>query len=126
MNKTAPYATLMVEILTNKDITPIDKLVYMWMRNQYLYFASMKKPYKESTSTIADSVGVSVKSVRNSIERLVDMGYMFKQYQGHNQSCIYTPNDSNIELDKQIKKEQRGAKNKQVHPRSTNKDNIPF
>lgn len=128
--KTKPFATLMVEILQHKELSPTDKIVYMYMRNQYIYFSSQGKPYMEAVQTIADAVNVSEKSVRNSIKKLIDQDYLAKQAREHNQSCMYFPRDSNIEYDKQKKKEIVGKEKKSE--KSVNRasyweeENIPF
>lgn len=128
--KTKPFATLMVEILQHKELSPTNKIVYMHMRNQYIYFSSQGKPYIEAVQTIADAVNVSEKSVRNSIKKLIDQGYLSKQSREHNQSCMYFPRDRNIEYDKQKKKELVGKEKKPE--KSVNRtshweeENIPF
>ena len=120
----------MVEILQHKELSPTDKIVYMHMRNQYIYFSSHGKPYIEAVQTIADAVNVSEKSVRNSIKKLIDQDYLSKQSREHNQSCMYFPRDSNIEHDKQKKKELVGKEKKSE--KSVNRtsyceeENIPF
>ena len=57
-------------LMSAKDITPGEKLVYAHMLSQYTFFRNQGKPYKESQESIAEACGMSKRSVVNAVAQL--------------------------------------------------------
>lgn len=61
------------ELLKRKDITANAKLVYSFMLDRYMFFNSNGKEYYENMQAIADALGMSRRTVGDSIKTLEEL-----------------------------------------------------
>ena len=65
-----------VEVLCHKDMTGNTLMVYGYMKLRYQFFNSIGKEYRESHRTMADALGISIRTTLSSISSLQVMGFV--------------------------------------------------
>ena len=86
-------------MLSNKELTPTDRDVYLYIKFRYQYFKFIGRPYYECLSTIADNSNVSESTARRSLKKLVEQGYITVEFRS-GQSSLYIPHDESMDRDK--------------------------
>ena len=86
-----------VELLTREDITPLVKIVYVYMLQKYHFFVvERKQQYYETQEEISKNCNTGRKAANTAIRTLTNLGWISieKQKQrGTVENNIYTVND---------------------------------
>jgi len=90
------YGNFELYFLALTCVSSNDKVVYLYMRHQYHYFKSMRKEYFETIDTISEATGIARSTLKRSLSRLEEIGWLTKQTTytkfGHRQT-VYTVNN---------------------------------
>jgi hypothetical protein len=68
-----------MEVLLHPEMDTYSLKVFAYMKFRYQFFTLKGLPFMESNSTISDMIGVSRSKVIESINNLVDLGFVVRQ-----------------------------------------------
>lgn len=68
-----------MEVLLHEEMDTYSLKVFAYMKFRYQFFTLKGLPFMESNSTISDMIGVSRSKVIESINKLVDLGFVVRQ-----------------------------------------------
>lgn len=68
-----------MEVLLHPKIDTYSLKVFAYMKFRYQFFTRIGSPFMESNSTISDMIGISRSKVIESINNLVDLGFVVRQ-----------------------------------------------
>lgn len=86
------WLKLPLELLQHKELSLSAKVVYVYMLWRYQFFTKTQRAsYFESQDTIAEAVGVSRKTVNESVQQLAKLGFV--SYKKTKQSSTYEVKD---------------------------------
>lgn len=63
-------------MISNPDLSPTDIRIFLYLKFRWQFFQSRGSEFCESTTTIAEVVKVSERTVRRSMEKLEQLGYL--------------------------------------------------
>lgn len=90
------YEKLPKSLRRSTELTPYQKLLYVYMLDKYMFFSSRGQEFYESGETLAQEIGATRKTVQNCIEALIEKGMLKKttrQKRGVIQECSYVVPD---------------------------------
>jgi len=82
-------------ILSNKEVSPTDLRVYLYIKFRWQFFQSRGDEFCESTTTISKEVAVSEKTVRRALDKLASLGYL-EIVNRPGKTSLYIPKDEAI------------------------------
>lgn len=68
-----------MDLLLNDKLDTYDKCVYLYMRFRHQFFHAKGLPYKESNSTIANELNISLRKVVTCINKLESEGLVVRE-----------------------------------------------
>lgn len=90
------YEKLPKALRRSTELTAYQKLLYVYMLDKYMFFASKGQEFYESGETLAQEIGATRKTVQNCIDALIERGMLKKttrQKKGVIQECSYVVPD---------------------------------
>ena len=91
-HKEQQWLKLPLGLLSNEELNLSAKLIYAYMLWRFQFFTKTQKAsYFEAQETIADAIGVSRKTVNESIQQLSKIGFV--SYKKTKQSSVYEVKD---------------------------------
>lgn len=129
------------QILLHPEIDAYCLKVFAYMKFRYQHFTLKGMTFHESNTTIAEAIGVSRSKVIDSINKLIDLGFVNRQTrhgagsEKGNQTNIYvvmdilTPNGVVVKQEKKVKqqpKTQQAAPKQKVVIPAPDLDDCPF
>lgn len=90
------YEKLPKSLRKSTELTAYQKLLYVYMLDKYMFFASKGQEFYESGETLAQEIGATRKTVQNCIDALIEKGMLKKttrQKKGVIQECSYVVPD---------------------------------
>lgn len=63
-------------MISNPELSPTDIRIFLYLKFRWQFFQSRGSEFCESTTTIAEEVKVSERTVRRSMEKLEELGYL--------------------------------------------------
>lgn len=90
------YEKLSKTLRQDKELTALQKLLYTYMLDKYMFFTSKGQELYESLDTLGEELGVNRTTVHRSLEGLIQKGYVKKltrKKKGSFLECIYEVED---------------------------------
>jgi len=90
------YEKLSKTLRQDKELTALQKLLYTYMLDKYMFFVSKGQEFYESLDTLGEELGVNRTTVHRSLEGLIQKGYVKKhtrKKKGSFLECIYEVED---------------------------------
>jgi biotin operon repressor len=112
-----------MEVLLHSEIDTYSLKVFAYMKFRYQFFKLQGNTFHESNTTISEAIGISRSKVIESINKLVNLGFVIRQERHGlgsdkaNQTNVYTVMDiltPNGVITKQTKKQAHKEPKKQV------------
>lgn len=63
-------------MISNPELSPTDIRIFLYLKFRWQFFQSRGSEFCESTTTIAEEVKVSERTIRRSMEKLEELGYL--------------------------------------------------
>lgn len=63
-------------MISNPELSPTDIRIFLYLKFRWQFFQSRGSEFCESTTTIAEEVKISERTVRRSMEKLEELGYL--------------------------------------------------
>lgn len=86
------YDKMPKAIRRSTELNATQKLLYAYMLDRFMYFSSLKKEFYEAGETLAQEIGVTRKTVQNSLDVLLEKGLVVKKTRkkkGVLLECVY-------------------------------------
>ena len=90
------YEKLSKTLRQDKDLTALQKILYTYMLDKYMFFSSRGKEFYESLDTLAEEIGVNRTTIHRGLEGLLKIGYVKKitrKKKGAFLECVYEVKD---------------------------------